>query len=239
MKLGKKSLFNLLITLIIFFSSTVVTNNENSKNSKNLKVTSKQDDVIFDSETALTFTKSLAKLIFDTPSVPEKLKEFNYYFDECFENFDNKPTEYVPVLKNFYLRCMEIKDDVEKKWNTNLFHSIVMTKLATVRIMQGKDESTCQVALPYSRNPDIDKIAKLFKAYFSQFVKTPKNAKPFITSQFATYRRKLPDDSFITLNKQSGSNQSAMYPKIPKSSFKDSEKKNDHVKITNANDKLV
>lgn len=227
-----------IFTLMLIISFIIKANINNIKVSKSSKEQKNSQSEIFDTETAITFTKNLAKIILDVPTVPQKTREFNEHFEKCFSGFNEKPIEYTPILKSFYLKCLEIKDDVAQKWNTNIFHTTIMTKLATVRISQSGQDSTCQVALPYSSNPDMDKLDHLFKAYFQNFVKKNKLAQPFITSMYSVHRDSLPDFSYIKVNMESRADTSNMYPKIQKSSFTDSDNTGKLTRVTNANDKM-
>lgn len=205
MKLFNRNQFRQLLVLVVSLSSFLYVLNIKIKaeivDDNDFRT---REDVVYDRDIAITFTKSLAKLIFDIPNEPTRKNAFMKIFDECFSSFDTKPHEYEPILRAFFLRCFEIRKNVAKTWNNSIFNTMIMTKLATVRIKDHGEDSTCQVSLPYNLSTDQDKIEKLFNSYFHQFVTTPSNATPFITSMFSRYRDRLPDNSFTNLNRQSG-----------------------------------
>lgn len=173
--------------------------------------------IVYNKSIALAFTKNLVKLIINTPSTKLEQDEFTYNLNKCFSYFNEKPD----VLKDFYLKCQEISDNPHKKWNTNIFDSIIMSKLAFIRIMKMNGQvSTCQLELPYNKTPNKDKIAELFNDFFNKYKsKNSLSALPFISSHFSIYRNHLPENAFINMNKESGLKSDILYPLITKSTF--------------------
>lgn len=212
---------NFIVFIMIFVVSSTISIKINKKddNSNNHMIGERGTaEAIYNQDSALTFTKNLAKIILKVPNDKEKEMEFMRAFEKCFAGFNDNPAEYEPYLRSFYMKCFELRKEPEKNFKTDVFHNLIMTKLATLRIKYHGEPSTCQLALPYNPMPDKDAIAKIFKSYFKDFVVTPTNAKPFLTSMYSVHRDKLPENSFVNMNVESGSTPTIMYPTIEKSS---------------------
>jgi len=186
-----------IFTMNLKSSSNKIQNNDNDEFNM-------RDDLVYDRDLAITFTKKLAKIIIDVPNEPIRQRQFLRTFEECFNNFESKPAEYDPIIKSFYMKCFEMRKEVSSKWNNKIFNDNIMTKLATEKIQDKGEDSTCQVALPFVANVDNEKVIRLFRNTFSQFVSTPSTAKPFITSMYSRYRESLPDNAFTNINRESG-----------------------------------
>ena len=176
----------------------------------------------FDRETALRFTKNMARELIQLPDDTEaKASHYIKIFDDCFLGFVEDPAEFIPILKNFWDKCYNIRDNFKAKWSVSMFQNTIMNKLSTVRTKEGIENSTCQAALPYKTEQSINALEKVFNATFKAFVPTPANATKFISSMFSVHRRALPDYAFVRMNRESGVSSSKNDQIAQTSTFKD------------------
>lgn len=200
----------LILSLIILSSAGCMKIQSKLESEKLSNLNKPYSESVFDTQTALSFLKSLAKLIIEIPFENElshnsDRNTFMEKFNFCFRGFEDNPEEYDSALKSFHFHCFSIKDNAREKWNLSLFQSTIMTKIANIRVQSDRigEINTCQGVLNFKSSADTIKIQKLFDSYFKAINPKPKNAKPFISSLFSVHRHELIDGAFINLNKES------------------------------------
>lgn len=202
-------------SLIIFlFVSDVLTSNlMKSNNDSNIK--SNPDNIIYDKDSVLKFIKELGREVLSIPELPiEKKVEKQRIFEECFNYIRENPNEFSNDIRNFYSRCLEIKDDVKSKWSNDIFQSSIMSKLSTVRVKDMGANSTCSVSLSFKVNVDLDRISKIFHSQYARYNPKPSNAMPFITSMFSVHREHLPSYAFVKLQQESNGSSEYLKQKL-------------------------
>lgn len=195
--------------LISIISSTKI------KILSNVNDNSNQDNIIYDKDSVYKFIKEIGREIIKFPEHPYDNKvEKQRIFEECFNHIKENPNDYNAEIRNFYAKCLEIKDNVKVKWSNDLFQSLIMSKLSTVRIKDNGADSTCSVSLPFKLNVDLERINKIFHSQYSRYNPKPSNAMPFLTSMFSVHRENLPSFAFMKLQQESNGSSDYLKQKL-------------------------